>query len=72
MPVQDGKQSGHETWRFDSFEVRGRSGALLYKGRRIRIQELPFRMLLVLLENSGQVVSREELQRNPLEPGHHR
>ena len=49
-------------YRFDSFEVRVRSGFLLREGKRVRIEELPFRMLVVLLERQGQVVSREELR----------
>jgi len=38
------------------------AGVLLRKGQRVKIQELPFRMLLVLLERPGQIVSREELR----------
>jgi len=49
-------------YRFDAFEVQAKAGLLLYKGTRVRIQELPFRLLLVLLENCGEVVSREELR----------
>jgi len=49
-------------YRFDAFEVRVNAGLLLYKGTRVRIQVLPFRLLLVLLENCGEVVSREELR----------
>lgn len=51
-----------DSYRFGDFEVQGRAGQLLYKGMRVRIQDLPFRMLLVLLENPGEVVSREELR----------
>jgi eukaryotic-like serine/threonine-protein kinase len=49
-------------FQFDCFEVKVKEGILLRKGQRVRIQELPFRMLLVLLENPGQLVSREELR----------
>jgi eukaryotic-like serine/threonine-protein kinase len=52
-----------DRYRFDPFEVRVDAGVLLRGDVRIRIQELPFRMLVVLLENRGQVVSAEELGR---------
>lgn len=48
--------------RFGPFEVRAQSGILLCKGERVKIQDLPFRLLLVLLESRGSVVSREELR----------
>ncbi len=39
------------------------SGTLRKHGVRIRLQEQPFRVLLALLEKPGEVVTREELQR---------
>jgi DNA-binding winged helix-turn-helix (wHTH) protein/tetratricopeptide (TPR) repeat protein len=48
-------------YRFGFFEVFASDGVLLYQGRRVKIQELPFRMLVVLLERPGKMVSREEL-----------
>jgi len=53
---------GAEVYRFDLFEVWVETGVLTRKGNRVRIQDLPFRMLLVLLETPGRVVSREELR----------
>ncbi len=49
-------------YRFGPFEVNAASGELLKNGRPIRLQEQPCRLLLVLLETPGQVVSREELR----------
>jgi DNA-binding winged helix-turn-helix (wHTH) protein/Tol biopolymer transport system component len=49
--------------RFGVFEVEPRSGILRKHGVRIRLQEQPFRVLLALLEKPGEVVTREELQR---------
>lgn len=49
-------------YQFGPFEVNPASGELLKNGRRIRLQELPHRLLVVLLENCGEVVSREELR----------
>jgi len=49
--------------RFGIFEVDFRAGELRKQGRKIRLQDLPFQFLAVLLENPGQVVTREELAR---------
>jgi DNA-binding winged helix-turn-helix (wHTH) protein len=49
-------------YRFGPFEVNAASGELLKNGRSIRLQEQPYRLLLVLLETPGEVVSREELR----------
>jgi len=49
-------------YRFGSYEVESVSGQLLKDGRRIKLQEKPYQLLLVLLENAGQVVSRAEIQ----------
>jgi eukaryotic-like serine/threonine-protein kinase len=50
------------TYEFGPFEVNAVSGELLKQGRRVKIQEQPFRLLVILLEHAGQVVSREEIQ----------
>ncbi len=55
-------------YRFGPFEVNAASGELLKNGRRVRLQEQPCRLLLVLLENPGEAISREEL-RSRLWPG---
>jgi DNA-binding winged helix-turn-helix (wHTH) protein len=55
-------------YRFGPFEVNAASGELLKNGRPIRLQEQPYRLLLVLLETPAEVVSREEL-RDRLWPG---
>ena len=49
-------------YQFGPFEVNPASGELLKNGRRIRLQELPYRLLVVLLENPGEVIRREELR----------
>ncbi len=49
-------------YQFGPFEVNAASGDLLKNGRRIRLQEQPYRLLIALLENSGEVISREELR----------
>ncbi len=49
-------------YQFGPFEVNATSGELLKNGRRIRLQELPHRLLVALLETAGEVISREELR----------
>lgn len=49
--------------RFDSFELDLRAGELRKGGIRIRLQEQPLLILQTLLENPGEVVTRDELQR---------
>src|SRR5271155_4229577 len=47
---------------FDTFSVDLAAGDLKKRGRRVQVQELPFRLLATLLERPGQTVSREELR----------
>ena len=49
-------------FRFGTFEVDSAGGTLTRSGARIKIQEQPFRLLLILLERPGEIVSREELR----------
>ncbi len=49
--------------RFGVFEVDLRSRELRKHGLRIRLQIQPFRVLQLLLENPGELVTREEFQR---------
>lgn len=55
-------QSAHDGYRFGRFEVWPRKCLLLRDERRIKIEELPFQFLLVLLESPGEVVSKETLR----------
>ena len=49
--------------RFGPFEVDLRAREVRKEGRRVKLQDQPFRVLRVLLEHSGEVVTREDLQR---------
>lgn len=49
--------------RFDTFELDPTSGELRKSGILLKLQPQPFRVLLLLIERAGQVVTREELQR---------
>ncbi|PYX33772.1 MAG: hypothetical protein DMG80_04835 [Acidobacteria bacterium] len=46
--------------RFGAFEVDTRSGELRRQGARLKLQEQPFQVLVLLLERPGEVVTREE------------
>src|SRR6267143_3660342 len=48
--------------RFGVFEVDLRAGELFKQGVKIRIQQQPFRILALLLERPGEMVTREELR----------
>jgi TolB-like protein/DNA-binding winged helix-turn-helix (wHTH) protein/Flp pilus assembly protein TadD len=49
--------------RFDNFELDVRAGELRKGGLRIRLQEQPLLILQALLENPGEVITRDELQK---------
>ena len=49
-------------FRFGSFEVDVQEGRLTKSGVRIRLQEQPFQILVLLLERPGQLVTREEIR----------
>src|ERR1700731_1854587 len=48
--------------KFAVFEADLRAGELTKNGRRLSLQEQPFRLLALLLEKPGELVTREELQ----------
>src|SRR4249920_2540964 len=50
--------------RFGVFEVDLRACELTKRGLRVRLQEQPFQVLAMLLERPGELVTREELQKN--------
>lgn len=47
---------------FGSFEVDVTSGELRRQGLKIKLQDQPLRLLVLLLERAGEVVTREELR----------
>ncbi len=49
--------------RFGVFELDLRAGELRKHGLRVRLQEQPFQVLAMLLEHPGEVVTREEVQK---------
>jgi len=55
-------ESASRTLRFSVFEVDLRAAELRKHGVRIKLQDQPFRILSRLLENHGDIVTREELR----------
>src|SRR5215469_920315 len=47
---------------FGSFELDLQTGELSHDGRKVRLQEQPFKLLALLIEHSGQVITREEIR----------
>ena len=49
--------------RFGEFELDVRAAELCKSGQKIRLQEQPFRILVMLLEHPGEVVLREDIRK---------
>jgi Tol biopolymer transport system component/DNA-binding winged helix-turn-helix (wHTH) protein len=47
---------------FDVFQFDLRAGELHREGRRVKLQEQPFRVLSLLVERAGELVTRDELR----------
>src|SRR5215468_10944249 len=54
--------------RFGVFEADLRAGELRKQGVRVKLQEQPFQVLIVLLQRPGEVVTREELRNHSWSP----
>ncbi|HEY1469852.1 MAG TPA: winged helix-turn-helix domain-containing protein [Candidatus Acidoferrum sp.] len=48
--------------RFGVYTVDGRAGEIFKKGKKLEVQPQPLQVLVSLLENAGEVVTREELR----------
>ena len=60
--------NSHPIYRFGLFEVNPHRGELTRKGLRVKLQEQPFQLLVLLLENAGDLVGRDVV-RQRLWPG---
>ena len=49
-------------YRFARFELRTHEGTLLRDGQRVRLEDLPMRMLAIVVDRAGQLVLREEMR----------
>jgi Tol biopolymer transport system component/DNA-binding winged helix-turn-helix (wHTH) protein len=57
--------------RFGLFDVDLIHGIITRQGARLKLQEQPFRILTLLLQRSGEIVTREELRQALWEEGTH-
>ena len=57
-------QEDRRVYRFGLFEVDLEKGTLSRQGAPVKLQEQPFRILKLLLEAPGEVLSREELRKS--------
>jgi DNA-binding winged helix-turn-helix (wHTH) protein/tetratricopeptide (TPR) repeat protein len=49
-------------YRFGPFDLDPSEGTLSRNGVRVRLQDLPYRLLLMLVERPGEIVTREEVR----------
>jgi eukaryotic-like serine/threonine-protein kinase len=49
-------------YRFGPFELDGGQGTLSRNGIRVKLQDLPCRLLVMLVERHGEIVTREEVR----------
>ena len=47
-------------YRFGPFELNTGEESLARHGTRVKVQDLPYRLLVMLLERPGEIVTREE------------
>ncbi len=70
MP-KNGHNAPLQRVRFGDFELHPDEAALLHRGRRLKLQPQPFRVLAYLIINSPAVVTKEELGEHVWEAGVH-
>jgi DNA-binding winged helix-turn-helix (wHTH) protein/Tol biopolymer transport system component len=61
--VETSAQQDRRLYRFGLFEADLEKGTLSRQGTPVRLQEQPFRILALLLETPGEVLSRDELRK---------
>jgi len=62
-PAMPAPAKGGRYVRFGSFEVDLKLRELRMDGRKVKLQDQPYRILAILLEQPGELVTREELRR---------
>src|SRR5246127_3880136 len=62
-PVDTTAQQDRRLYRFGLFEADLEQGTLSRQGTPVKLQEQPFRILALLLEAPGEVLSREDLRK---------
>ena len=59
MPDQTPKGT---RYRFGPFELNAGEESLARNGTRVKVQDLPYRLLAMLVERPGEIVTREEVR----------
>jgi len=49
-------------YRFGPFELNSAEESLSRNGVRVKVQDLPFRLLEMLAERPGEIITREEVR----------
>jgi DNA-binding winged helix-turn-helix (wHTH) protein/TolB-like protein len=62
LPPMQSATVSTKVFRFGLFEADAARSTLSRSGVRVKLQDQPFRVLLLLLERAGEIVSREELR----------
>jgi DNA-binding winged helix-turn-helix (wHTH) protein len=62
-------EKGPAVYRFGGFELKTGPGELRKHGTRIKLQDQPLQILVLLLEHSGELVTREQIQSKLWSPG---
>ena len=58
----NGTSSKVSRYRFGPFELDAGEQTLSRNGIRVRLQDLPYRLLLMLVERPGEIITREEVR----------
>jgi Tol biopolymer transport system component/DNA-binding winged helix-turn-helix (wHTH) protein len=60
----DTRVEGTQHWRFGVFEVNAHRSEIRRGGTSVKLREQSFRILILLLEHAGEIVTREELRQS--------
>jgi len=55
-------QTPPRRFAFADFLLSPQDGTLMHRGHKVRLQDQPLRLLVLLIEHAGEVVAREEIQ----------
>ncbi|MGH9529173.1 MAG: winged helix-turn-helix domain-containing protein [Terriglobales bacterium] len=58
--MNDSPQS--DKYYFGTFELVPGEAKLFRKGVQVKIQDLPFRLLVLLIERAGEIITRDEIR----------
>ena len=59
--VLPGEPHKKTVYRFGPFQLDSRKATLTRNSNQLKLQDLPYRLLAILLEKPGEIVSREEV-----------